>query len=330
MNRHTEPNPQDTAPVPRPLLDALREAFARYDPLIGRTADREGYERVADVFNSARAVVAAACQCKEFTPPPVSPSKDDKEARIAELEREVARLRELMTPAQEELDGIGITWQSRAKRMSQQLEQARAERDSLAAKVRAGLALADEWEALGRTFAHNSAWYESNLRTALSDPSADADECASCGEGTPRNECPGSKRPCGHHCNHSWEDSLCHWCGREFGEGGEATRACLCPEPPAAFGPNFIRCREALAGICPSVKPCDPPADAVTLPTTAERIAEVLAKHPSALERNCADDHLWQCLCGQIMDLSDSPLEARHRAHVADVLAALFDAGSQA
>jgi hypothetical protein len=308
MNRHTEPNPQDTAPVPRPLLDALREAFARYDPLIGRTADREGYERVADVFNSARAVVAAACQCKEFTPPPVSPSKDDKEARIAELEaKQFSRVYK-----------------------GERISDVYAARDSLAAKVRAGLALADEWEALGRTFAHNSAWYESNLRTALSDPSADADECASCGEGTPRNECPGSKRPCGHHCNHSWEDSLCHWCGREFGEGGEATRACLCPEPPAAFGPNFIRCREALAGICPSVKPCDPPADAVTLPTTAERIAEVLAKHPSALERNCADDHLWQCLCGQIMDLSDSPLEARHRAHVADVLAALFDAGSQA
>jgi hypothetical protein len=308
MNRHTEPNPQDTAPVPRPLLDALREAFARYDPLIGRTADREGYERVADVFNSARAVVAAACQCKEFTPPPVSPSKDDKEARIAELEaKQFSRVYK-----------------------GERISDVYAARDSLAAKVRAGLALADEWEALGRTFAHNSAWYESNLRTVLSDPPADADECASCGEGTPRNECPGSKRPCGHHCNHSWEDSLCHWCGREFGEGGEATRACLCPEPPAAFGPNFIRCREALAGICPSVKPCDPPADAVTLPTTAERIAEVLAKHPSALERNCADDHLWQCLCGQIMDLSDSPLEARHRAHVADVLAALFDAGSQA
>jgi hypothetical protein len=305
MNRHTEPNPQDTAPVPRPLLDALREAFARYDPLIGRTADREGYERVADVFNSARAVVAAACQCKEFTPPPVSPSKDDKEARIAELEaKQFSRVYK-----------------------GERISDVYAARDSLAAKVRAGLALADEWEALGRTFAHNSAWYESNLRTVLSDPPADADECASCGEGTPRNECPGSKRPCGHHCNHSWEDSLCHWCGREFGEGGEATRACLCPEPPAAFGPNFIRCREALAGICPSVKPCDPPADAVTLPTTAERIAEVLAKHPSALERNCADDHLWQCLCGQIMDLSDSPLEARHRAHVADVLAALFDAG---
>lgn len=34
------------------------------------------------------------------------------------LQAEIERLRELMTPAQKELDGIGITWQSRAKRMA--------------------------------------------------------------------------------------------------------------------------------------------------------------------------------------------------------------------
>lgn len=43
-------------------------------------------------------------------------------------------------------------------------------------------------------------------------------ECASCGEGNPPNECPKSKRPCGHHCNHSWSHASCDWCGEEFGE----------------------------------------------------------------------------------------------------------------
>jgi hypothetical protein len=267
------PNPQDTVRIPRPLIEALREALGEGLAPEPREYVETGLRQVLAVAAELVAAVEQAAEgeprrgvirhwwpdgrqyiahaddgiCDRCTPPPVSPSKDDKEARIAELEaKQFSRVYK-----------------------GERISDVYAARDSLAAKVRAGLALADEWEALGRTFAHNSAWYESNLRTVLSDPPADADECASCGEGTPRNECPGSKRPCGHHCNHSWEDSLCHWCGREFGEGGEATRACLCPEPPAAFGPNFIRCREALAGICPSVKPCDPPADAVTLPTTA-------------------------------------------------------------
>ena len=37
-------------------------------------------------------------------------------------------------------------------------------------------------------------------------------------DGAPKNECPQSKRPCGHHCNCSWEQDICHWCGEEFGE----------------------------------------------------------------------------------------------------------------
>lgn len=52
-------------------------------------------------------------------------------------------------------------------------------------------------------------------------PTIDAgldDDCASCGEGMPRDECPQSKRPCGHHCNHSWTHDGCDWCGKEFGE----------------------------------------------------------------------------------------------------------------
>jgi len=43
-------------------------------------------------------------------------------------------------------------------------------------------------------------------------------ECVSCGEETPRAECPESKRPCGHHCNCSWVHDHCCWCGAEFGE----------------------------------------------------------------------------------------------------------------
>lgn len=31
-------------------------------------------------------------------------------------------------------------------------------------------------------------------------------------------KCPKSKRPCGHHCNHSWSHEECCWCGMEFGE----------------------------------------------------------------------------------------------------------------
>ena len=45
------------------------------------------------------------------------------------------------------------------------------------------------------------------------------DECGSCGEdGTDINECPKSKRPCGHHCNCSWTQDVCHWCGATFDE----------------------------------------------------------------------------------------------------------------
>ena len=44
------------------------------------------------------------------------------------------------------------------------------------------------------------------------------DECISCPEGVPKNECFNSKRPCGHHCNCSWIHDVCHWCGAEFGE----------------------------------------------------------------------------------------------------------------
>lgn len=45
------------------------------------------------------------------------------------------------------------------------------------------------------------------------------EECASCGYPMiEAGECPQSKRPCGHRCNHSWTHDECCWCGQEFGE----------------------------------------------------------------------------------------------------------------
>ena len=48
------------------------------------------------------------------------------------------------------------------------------------------------------------------------------DECLSCSEDDDE-KCPNSRRPCGHHCNHSWTHDACDWCGKEWGEdvGGE-------------------------------------------------------------------------------------------------------------
>lgn len=45
-----------------------------------------------------------------------------------------------------------------------------------------------------------------------------ATSCLSCGEDMPRNECPNSKRACGHHCDCSWEQDRCCWCGAVFGD----------------------------------------------------------------------------------------------------------------
>lgn len=42
-------------------------------------------------------------------------------------------------------------------------------------------------------------------------------DCISCGEAV-KDECSGSKRECGHHCNCSWVHDACCWCGEEFGE----------------------------------------------------------------------------------------------------------------
>lgn len=41
------------------------------------------------------------------------------------------------------------------------------------------------------------------------------DECYSCGEGDPLNECPQALLACGHHCNHIWTHDACDWCDYE-------------------------------------------------------------------------------------------------------------------
>lgn len=47
-------------------------------------------------------------------------------------------------------------------------------------------------------------------------------ECISCEEEISKNEeCPESKRTCGHHCNHSLSHDECCWCGVEWGEDGK-------------------------------------------------------------------------------------------------------------
>jgi hypothetical protein len=45
-------------------------------------------------------------------------------------------------------------------------------------------------------------------------------ECLSCGE-VDVDVCPASRRPCGHHCNHSWTHDNCCWCDKEWGEESE-------------------------------------------------------------------------------------------------------------
>jgi hypothetical protein len=46
---------------------------------------------------------------------------------------------------------------------------------------------------------------------------AEPNDCHSCGEENV-GKCPNSKRPCGHHCNHSWSHDECCWCGEQWGE----------------------------------------------------------------------------------------------------------------
>jgi len=68
-------------------------------------------------------------------------------------------------------------------------------------------------------------WIVDSIKQGLyseeSDDDLDPLGCVSCGEDMPLNECTNSKRECGHHCNHSWEQDECCWCGKKFGEYNE-------------------------------------------------------------------------------------------------------------
>ena len=45
-------------------------------------------------------------------------------------------------------------------------------------------------------------------------------DCINCDEEF-HEQCPQSKRECGHHCNHVWTHDECCWCGKEFGPDDE-------------------------------------------------------------------------------------------------------------
>ena len=99
----------------------------------------------------------------------------------------------------------------------------------LEALVNAAPDLLDELDQLRGQVARVEAWYGWRRGTdapdeALAAPAdTEGGECGTCGEGDfPQNECPESKRPCGHHCNHVWTHDQCDWCGKHFdAEGGE-------------------------------------------------------------------------------------------------------------
>ena len=59
-----------------------------------------------------------------------------------------------------------------------------------------------------------------------------AGDCIACAEKDPER-CPASKRPCGHHCNHSWTRYACHWCGKEWLDASEPPAAVA--QPPDLY-----------------------------------------------------------------------------------------------
>lgn len=52
------------------------------------------------------------------------------------------------------------------------------------------------------------------------------DECSTCLEEVGKiNECPGSRRACGHHCNHIWDQDACCWCPAHVNDNGDLVGA---------------------------------------------------------------------------------------------------------
>jgi hypothetical protein len=47
-------------------------------------------------------------------------------------------------------------------------------------------------------------------------------QCVTCTDPTTgvEGECPRSERRCGHHCNHVWNQDVCHWCQAEVDDAG--------------------------------------------------------------------------------------------------------------
>lgn len=79
------------------------------------------------------------------------------------------------------------------------------------------------------------------VRAIESEATRRAGLCATCSEPDGGLTCAQSRRSCGHHCNHSWTDDACHWCGVEFGEmvhdGDDQPTPPDCPDlPPTGSG----------------------------------------------------------------------------------------------
>ena len=53
------------------------------------------------------------------------------------------------------------------------------------------------------------------------DPEGECGSCAEFGDDTLKNECPASRRPCGHHCNCVWIHYGCDWCGARTNDDGD-------------------------------------------------------------------------------------------------------------
>lgn len=126
-------------PTDAPLTDDEREALRLWGVSIhgSREDDHRALDALVESILSARLDALRAETEGSLSMQTLQRMRTERDAARAENQR----LREIMTPAQRELDGIGITWQSRAKRMAERLERARAERDALRDAI---TALADE------------------------------------------------------------------------------------------------------------------------------------------------------------------------------------------